>query len=55
MSNYQNVFSPFKIGNVKVKNRIATPPMLSCLATHDGYITREFIEFYSHSPGGVPP
>ena len=43
---YKNVFSPFKIGNVIVKNRIATPPMLSCMATADGFVTREMMEFY---------
>ena len=54
MNKYQYVFSPFKFGNVEIKNRIATPPMLSCLATHDGYITREFIEFYqSFARGGA--
>lgn len=46
MKDYQHIFSPFKIGNVQVKNRIATPPMLACLASPDGYVTREFIEFY---------
>ena len=31
---------------MEIKNRIATPPMLSCMATHDGFVTREMIEFY---------
>jgi 2,4-dienoyl-CoA reductase-like NADH-dependent reductase (Old Yellow Enzyme family)/NADPH-dependent 2,4-dienoyl-CoA reductase/sulfur reductase-like enzyme len=43
---YEHVFSSFKIGNVEVKNRIEVPPMLPCLATPDGFVTRELIEFY---------
>jgi 2,4-dienoyl-CoA reductase-like NADH-dependent reductase (Old Yellow Enzyme family)/thioredoxin reductase len=46
VTKYNNVFSPFKIGNVEVKNRIETPPMLSCMATADGFMTREMMEFY---------
>jgi 2,4-dienoyl-CoA reductase-like NADH-dependent reductase (Old Yellow Enzyme family) len=46
MTRYQNVFSPFKFANVEVKNRIEVSPMLCCMATPDGYITRELIEFY---------
>lgn len=54
MERYQHVFSPFKIGNVHVKNRIATPPMLACMASHDGFVTRELIEFYkSFAKGGA--
>jgi 2,4-dienoyl-CoA reductase-like NADH-dependent reductase (Old Yellow Enzyme family)/thioredoxin reductase len=46
MKKYQHVFSPFKFGNVEVKNRIELPPMISGLSTPDGYITSEFIEYY---------
>lgn len=46
MISYTHVFSPFTFGNVTVKNRIATPPMLACMATPDGLVTREIIEFY---------
>lgn len=54
MNKYKNVFSPFKFGNVEVKNRIATPPMLACMATNDGSVTREMIEFYqSFARGGA--
>ncbi|MBW2065120.1 MAG: FAD-dependent oxidoreductase [Deltaproteobacteria bacterium] len=47
MNRYKNVFSPFKFGNVEIRNRIAVPPMLACMATADGFVTREMIEFYS--------
>ncbi|MFC1945980.1 FAD-dependent oxidoreductase [Chloroflexota bacterium] len=51
---YEHVFSPFKFGNVQVKNRIEVPPMITSLATPDGYITREFIEYYkSFARGGA--
>jgi 2,4-dienoyl-CoA reductase-like NADH-dependent reductase (Old Yellow Enzyme family) len=51
---YMNVFSAFRFGNVEVKNRIATAPMLSCMATPDGFVTREMIEFYqSFARGGA--
>ena len=54
MDNYKHVFSPFRIGNVEVKNRIEVAPMLSSMATWDGYVTRELIEFYrSLAKGGA--
>ncbi len=54
MENYQHVFSPLRIGNLEVRNRIATPPMLACLASPDGFVTRELIEFYkSFAKGGA--
>ena len=54
MTKYEHVFSPIKIGNVILKNRIITPPMLACLASPDGFVTREFIEFYkSFARGGA--
>jgi 2,4-dienoyl-CoA reductase-like NADH-dependent reductase (Old Yellow Enzyme family) len=46
MQKYKHVFSSFRIGNVEIKNRIQDPPMLSCMAAPDGFVTREMIEFY---------
>ena len=45
MDKYQHVFSPLRIGNVEVKNRIEFPPAVPILATPDGYVTRELIEW----------
>ena len=45
MAQYKNVFSPFKFGNVVVKNRIEVAPVIPCLATPDGFVTRELIEY----------
>jgi 2,4-dienoyl-CoA reductase-like NADH-dependent reductase (Old Yellow Enzyme family)/thioredoxin reductase len=54
MGKYEHVFSPFRFGNIEVKNRIETPPMTTCLASPDGFVTREIIEFYkSFSRGGA--
>jgi 2,4-dienoyl-CoA reductase-like NADH-dependent reductase (Old Yellow Enzyme family)/NADPH-dependent 2,4-dienoyl-CoA reductase/sulfur reductase-like enzyme len=54
MSKYNHVFTPFRIGKLEVKNRIQVPPMLSCMATPDGFVTREMIEFYqSFARGGA--
>ena len=54
MEKYQHVFSPFKFGNVEVKNRIEIAPAIPCLATPDGFVTRELIEYYkSLTRGGA--
>ena len=42
----KHVFTPFRFGRVEVKNRVATAPMLSCMASPDGFVTREMIDFY---------
>jgi len=44
---YTHVFQPIKIGNVTLKNRIVTNPMMSGLTTYDGEITAEFIAYCS--------
>lgn len=54
MTRYQNVFSPFRFSNVEVKNRIEIAPAIPCLATPDGFVTRELIEYYrSLAKGGA--
>jgi len=54
MNKYPHVFSPFKFGNVTVKNRIEIAPAIPCLATPDGYVTRELVEYYKGlSRGGA--
>ena len=44
---YPHVFQPIKIGNVTLKNRIVTLPMMSGLTSYDGEITPEFIAYCS--------
>jgi 2,4-dienoyl-CoA reductase-like NADH-dependent reductase (Old Yellow Enzyme family)/thioredoxin reductase len=54
MKKYQNVFSPFKFGNVTVKNRIEVAPAIPCLASPDGFVTQGLIEYYkSLARGGA--
>jgi len=43
----EHLFSPGKIGNVQIKNRIIRSATWVARATEDGYITEDFIEFYS--------
>lgn len=51
---YDHVFTPFTFGSVTVKNRIATPPMLACMASPEGWVTKELIEFYrAFAKGGA--
>lgn len=45
MHKYQNVFSPFSIGGIELKNRIETAPMLLC-KDPDGLIDRDTVAFY---------
>lgn len=45
MDKYQHVLSPIKIGNVEIKNRIEFAPAIPFLASPDGYVTRELIEW----------
>ncbi len=45
MDKYKHVFSGIKIGNVEIKNRIEFAPAIPILASPEGYVTRELIEF----------
>jgi len=43
----KTLFSPEKIGNVQIKNRIVRSATYTHSATDDGYVTDEMIRFYS--------
>lgn len=45
MTKFRHVFSPLKIGNLTVKNRIEVAPTVACLATADGMVTAELIAY----------
>jgi 2,4-dienoyl-CoA reductase-like NADH-dependent reductase (Old Yellow Enzyme family) len=45
LSNYKHIFTPLKIGRLTVKNRIETAPCVPFLASIDGDVTRELIEW----------
>ncbi|NLL51543.1 MAG: FAD-dependent oxidoreductase [Peptococcaceae bacterium] len=42
---FQHVFSPIKVGNLTLKNRIQFSPMVCCLSNAAGEVTTEFVEF----------
>lgn len=53
MTQYPHLFSPIKIGNTTVKNRIFMPPLSTNLADK-GYVTDALVEHYSNrAKGGV--
>jgi 2,4-dienoyl-CoA reductase-like NADH-dependent reductase (Old Yellow Enzyme family)/thioredoxin reductase len=52
MNSFQHVLSPFKFGNVEVKNRIEFGPASHMLASHDGYVTREMVAYYQDKARG---
>ncbi len=49
---YENLFSPIKIGNVTMKNRLMGVPFVSGLATEDGSVTEENKERYKREAMG---
>lgn len=53
MDKYPNLFSPIKIGNTTVKNRIFMPPLSTNLG-NKGYVTDELVAHYrARAKGGV--
>ena len=53
---YPNVFSPIRIGNMEVKNRIQFSPMVSSLSTPTGGVSPEllgYIKYQAQSGVGV--
>lgn len=46
MKKYKHVFESIIIKGVEFKNRIEVAPMVPCMATPEGWITKELIEFY---------
>lgn len=46
MNKFKHVFSPITIKGVEFKNRIEVSPMVPCMATPEGWVTKELIEFY---------
>ncbi len=48
----KTLFSPEKIGNVEVKNRIVRSATYTHSATKDGYVTDEMIKFYTNLAKG---
>jgi 2,4-dienoyl-CoA reductase-like NADH-dependent reductase (Old Yellow Enzyme family)/thioredoxin reductase len=52
MSQFAHVLSPFKFGNVTVKNRIELAPACYMLTSPDGFATREMVAYYQNLARG---
>ncbi|MBN2062698.1 MAG: FAD-dependent oxidoreductase [Deltaproteobacteria bacterium] len=52
MHRFQYVLSPFRFGNVVVKNRLELAPACYMLTTHDGFVTREMVAYYKNFARG---
>jgi hypothetical protein len=49
-----NLFSPFEIRTLKIKNRIVMPPMATNYASTEGFVTQRLIDYYvERAKGGV--
>lgn len=54
MAQFEKLFEPVQVGPLQLSNRIVMPPMCTRLATPDGYVTREMIDYYvERAKGGV--
>lgn len=50
----ENLFSPCRVGTIKIKNRVVMPPMQTSYADHKGFITDRQIDYYvERAKGGV--
>lgn len=49
---YEKLFSPIKIGNVEIKNRIAMAPMLMDFGQFDGRTTEQLMDYYEERAKG---
>lgn len=48
------LLEPVTVGTINLKNRMVMAPMLTCLATLDGAVTKEMINYYSErARGGI--
>jgi 2,4-dienoyl-CoA reductase-like NADH-dependent reductase (Old Yellow Enzyme family)/thioredoxin reductase len=50
----KSLFSPFRLKNIELKNRIVLPPLASFLIERDGSITEKAIEHYRLRAAGGP-
>jgi 2,4-dienoyl-CoA reductase-like NADH-dependent reductase (Old Yellow Enzyme family) len=50
----EELFSPFRIGPVEMRNRIVMPSMITFLASEVGGVTQRMIDYYAErARGGV--
>ena len=46
MTAFPNLFSPFRIGSLNIRNRIVMSPMETHLCNAEGFVTKELINYY---------
>ena len=46
MNHLPNLFSPIKINQLEISNRIVLPPMATNFADGDGYVTDAVVAYY---------
>jgi len=46
VTQFKTLFSPFRIGNLELKNRIVMPPMATHFAGEDGLVNDRHIAYY---------
>lgn len=49
---YEKLFSPFKIGNVELKNRLCVTAMVTNYCTEDGYLTERWMRYHEEKAKG---
>ena len=42
----KHLFTPIRVGNLNIKNRLVVPPMCTRMATPEGYVTKELVDYY---------
>ncbi len=47
MKNFKSIFSPLRIGNLTLKNRITLAPMFLCYGNSNGTVSEKMVEFYA--------
>lgn len=52
MANYEHLFSPFKLRNLELKNRIVMAPMATHYAAPDGSVTERLLAHYARRARG---
>jgi 2,4-dienoyl-CoA reductase-like NADH-dependent reductase (Old Yellow Enzyme family) len=51
---FQKLFEPFRLGQMELRNRLVMPPIATCVASEDGYVTGQTLDYYEErARGGV--
>jgi len=53
MSDFVKLFEPGRIGKLNLKNRIIFPPLATHMATQDGNVTDQLVNYYTERARGV--